>query len=246
MEAEMTARKGAAAMRSPVGWALLGLVIERPSYGYELMQRFERTYGNVLELSSPSQIYVALDTLGRKGLIEELPPEGPAAAVVRQPKPHYRATAAGLRGYQEWLIAQMRSERRRTRLFARQLAALEPGAALATIERYEYACLQEAREAPAGGGREPAVAADGGEEPAHAAGAAGLAARLVCEEERLAVGARLAWVEYARREFTALEGGRTAGGVRAAHDLGPAALDRGRAAPDGGRAALGGRRAARR
>ncbi|MFI5005662.1 MAG: PadR family transcriptional regulator, partial [Solirubrobacterales bacterium] len=207
----MTARKGAAAMRSPVGWALLGLVIERPSYGYELMQRFERTYGNVLELSSPSQIYVALDTLGRKGLIEELPAEGAAAAgVVRQPKPHYRATAAGLRGYQEWLIAQMRSERRRSRLFARQLAALEPGAALATIERYEHACLQEAKEAPAGGGREPAVAAGGSEEHAHAAGPAGLAARLVCEEERLAVGARLAWIEYARREFTALEGGRVA------------------------------------
>lgn len=214
----MTARRGAAAMRSPVGWALLGLVIERPSYGYELMQRFERTYGEVLELSSPSQIYVALDTLGRKGLIEELPAEGAAAAgVVRQPKPHYRATAAGLRGYQEWLIAQMRSERRRSRLFARQLAALEPGAALATIERYEHACLREAKETPAG---------TGGAEHAPAAGSGGLAARLVCEEERLALGARLAWIEYARHEFTALQGGRDAGQTL---EGGPGARDAGRA-----------------
>jgi DNA-binding PadR family transcriptional regulator len=29
-------------MRSLVNWALLGLVIERPSYAYELARRFER------------------------------------------------------------------------------------------------------------------------------------------------------------------------------------------------------------
>jgi DNA-binding PadR family transcriptional regulator len=194
MGAEETAKRGTAAMRSPVGWALLGLVIERPSYGYELMQRFERTYGDVLELSSPSQIYVALDTLSRNGMVEELPPERTAAAAVRQPKPHYRATAAGLDKYQEWLIAQMRSERRRSRLFARQLAGLEPSVALAVIERYEQACLREACELPKAAGEE------------HSA-AAGLAARLAREEERLTVGARLAWIEYARREFTTLANG---------------------------------------
>lgn len=186
-----TAKRGAAAMRSPVSWALLGLVIERPSYGYELLQRFERTYGDALELSSPSQIYVALDTLTRRGLIEELPADPATSVVVRQPKPHYRATAAGLDGYREWLIAQMRGERRRSRLFARQLAGLERRVALAVIERYEQACLREARELPKATAEE------------HSA-AAGLAARLACEEERLAVGARLTWIEYARREFTAL------------------------------------------
>ncbi len=177
-------------MRSPVSWALLGLVIERPSYGYELMQRFERTYGDALELSSPSQIYVALDTLARRGLIEDLPTDGAASVVVRQPKPHYRATTGGLDSYQEWLLAQMRGERRRSRLFARQLAALEPRVALAVIERYERACLREASELP--------KAVD------ETSAAAGLAARLADEEERLAVGARLTWIEYARREFATL------------------------------------------
>lgn len=178
-------------MRSPVSWALLGLVIERPSYGYELMQRFERTYGDALELSSPSQIYVALDTLGRHGLIEELPADTGASIGVRQPKPHYQATAAGLDSYQEWLIAQMRGERRRSRLFARQLAALEPRMALAAVERYEQACLREAHELPKAVVEEPSAAA-------------GLAARLAEEEERLAVGARLSWIAYARHEFAAL------------------------------------------
>ena len=41
-------------MQSPVNWALLGLVIERPSYAYELAQRFERTYdGRRSSLSQP-------------------------------------------------------------------------------------------------------------------------------------------------------------------------------------------------
>ena len=38
----------AAPMHSPVNWALLGLIIERPSYAYALAQRFERTYGSPL------------------------------------------------------------------------------------------------------------------------------------------------------------------------------------------------------
>jgi DNA-binding PadR family transcriptional regulator len=184
-------------MRSPINWALLGLVIERPSYGYELVQRFERTFGGELELSSPSQVYTALDTLTRRALIEELPPDGPSNGAVRQPKPHYRATADGVRRYQDWLIAQVREERRRSRLFARQLAALAPHAALTVIDRCEQACLHDARRTPLAG------AQDG---PAD--GPSGLAVRLVAEEDRLAVGARLSWIEYARREFGALAAGR--------------------------------------
>lgn len=183
-------------MRSPVSWALLGLVIQRPSYGYELVQRFERTFGDSLELSSPSQVYTALDTLMRRALIEEVRLTAEEAGVVRQPKPHYRATSEGIRSYQEWLIAQVREQRRRSRLFARQLAALDPQAALEVIDRYEQACLQEA------GSTSLAVVSGSMDGPA------GLAARLVSEEERLAVDASLSWIEYARRELGALAPGR--------------------------------------
>jgi DNA-binding PadR family transcriptional regulator len=184
-------------MRSPVSWALLGLVIERPSYGYELVQRFERTYGDALELSSPSQIYTALDTLTRRALIEELPADD-AAGAVRQPKPHYRATAGGVRDYQDWLTSQVHEERRRSRLFARQLAVLAPQAALAVIDRCEQACLHDACRTPVATVDDPS-----------ADGAAGLAARLVGEEQRLAMGARLSWIEYARREFGVLAAERS-------------------------------------
>lgn len=192
----------APAIRSPVSWALLGLVIERPSYGYELARRFERTYGDALELSSDSQIYTALDALARRALVEELPADAPASVVVRQPKPHYRATAEGLCAYQDWLIAQAQDERRRSRLFARQLAVLEPAAALAVIDSCEQTWLREACAAPDDGAANGS--AGDAEGSAGDGEAGGLAARLIHEEDRLAVGARLAWIEYARREFSAL------------------------------------------
>jgi DNA-binding PadR family transcriptional regulator len=186
-------------MRSPLNWALLGLVIQRPSYGYELVQRFERTYADALELSSPSQIYTALDMLARRSLIEEMPPEDAPPGVIRQPKPHYRATAEGVHGYLAWLIAHLGEERRRSRLFTAQLATLAPATALAVIERYEHACLEEASRLP--------IAGAGG---LHGDDTSKLASRLVCESDRLAMGARLEWVEYARRELIALVSGRLA------------------------------------
>src|ERR1700731_3478506 len=66
----MGARGGmaAASMQSHVNWALLGLVIERPSYAYELAQRFERTYDGSLALSSVSHVYTALRALQDRGL----------------------------------------------------------------------------------------------------------------------------------------------------------------------------------
>ncbi len=188
-------------MRSPVSWALLGLVIQRSSYGYELVRRFERTYEDALELSSPSQVYAALDALERRCLIERMTVDEDDAT--RQPKPHYCATAEGVHDYRDWLVAQLHEERRRSRLFARQVAMLACADALVVIERCERDCLRQASDTrPVGidDGQRPAGAddaqIDGLTHPTH------LAARLVGEEERLAVGARLAWIEYARRQLT--------------------------------------------
>src|SRR5450755_3254873 len=100
MNARATATRGPVArvskrdtgpMQSAVHWALLGLVIERPSYGYELAHRFEHAYAGMLHLSGISYVYTALDTLQRRGLIEEI--AGTRAG--RQPKPRYRATSDG-------------------------------------------------------------------------------------------------------------------------------------------------------
>jgi DNA-binding PadR family transcriptional regulator len=182
-------------MQSAVHWALLGLVIERPSYGYELAHRFESAYAGMLHLSGISYVYTALDTLQRRDLIEEIP--GTRAG--RQPKPRYRATGEGVRAYQARLTEQIQEDLRRARLFARQLAvfAQEPQMGLEIIERYGQTCLDEA-----GGAGMPSD-----DPPIDAI--SGLAARLVSEESRLSLEAKLPWVEYARREFKALAAART-------------------------------------
>jgi DNA-binding PadR family transcriptional regulator len=184
-----------APMQSLVNWALLGLIIERPSYAYELARRFERTYDGVLSLSSISHVYTALGSLRERELAEEIP----GTRSGRQPKPHYRATELGVAQYRNWLIRQIEEERRRQRLSVVQLAALgrHPQEALEVIARYEDACLEEARDTP--------LAAQFSEE---GEAGTGLVARLVAEGDRLAVGAKLAWVEYARHEFKALARGR--------------------------------------
>ncbi len=180
-------------MRSPFGWALLGLLIERPSYGYELLQRFQRVYGDMLALSGVSRIYEALEELQGHSLIEEFEPGTPEATLSRQPKPHYRATEKGIAGYQDWLVAQIGEERRRQWLFARQLGMLEPEAALEVIDHSETENLEAATKTTESQGEQPAPE-----------GTSGLAKRLADEEERLALGVRLSWTEYARRELRAL------------------------------------------
>ncbi len=193
---------GVPELRSPVSWALLGLVIERPSDGHELAQRFERTYGDSLQLNRASQIHVSLDSLVSKALIKEMPSSMSDPSGTSHPKPRYRATPKGVRGYQDWLIAQASEERRRSRLFALQIAALTPSTALKVIESYELACLEQLHEKPRATLQD--TAQDGRDN---------LAKRLASEEDRLAVGARLTWIEYARRELKALIEERDDGAV---------------------------------
>jgi DNA-binding PadR family transcriptional regulator len=174
-------------MTSPVNWALLGLLLARPGYGYQLVKRFEEAYSDVLALSSESHVYTALNELRRRGLIEEVT-DAPVARMGthRQPKVRYRATAAGADGYRERMFEQAGSDRRQSQLFVRQLAAMEhaPDVALQILESYERACLAEAR-------REPATSER-------------LVDRLLAVESRLAMESRLPWVEYARSQFSAL------------------------------------------
>ncbi|HEY4824429.1 MAG TPA: PadR family transcriptional regulator [Solirubrobacteraceae bacterium] len=191
----MLKRERVVPMRSPVNWTVLGLVIERQSYGWELWKRFERLYGDVLAVGSESNIYAALNKLRENGFIEEV--EGSRSVVpgaTRQPKPHYRATAEGLEAYEAWVIAQAREHSRRSLQFARQLGAFaqQPQTALAILGRYEQACLDD-REA-----RIPTIS----EFPTRVV--PGLADRLASSYGRSIKTATLGWIAYARQEFEAL------------------------------------------
>jgi DNA-binding PadR family transcriptional regulator len=164
-----------------------------------LVQRFLRTYGETLALSSHVRIYEALDSLRVRALIEEVKgPEPVSSSPKRRPKPNYRATELGVHSYEEWLLIQIDEERQRQRLFTRQLAMLEPHAALEVMDRYEEECLAEAND--------PEVAETERESVAH---------RLADQDEQLALEARLSWIRYARRELTALVDEDGGGGQRA-------------------------------
>ncbi len=173
-------------MHSPVNWALLGLIIERPSYAYELARRFERTYDGAIALSSVSHVYTALGTLRERELIREV---GDTAKASRSRR-RFAATERGLEEHSRWLVAQVAQERRRQRLLVLQLGALShsPERALRVLDEYEHECLAEAAATPAAG--EVSVG-----------GTCGLAARLLGEEARLRVGANLKWSQYAREQL---------------------------------------------
>jgi DNA-binding PadR family transcriptional regulator len=173
-------------MRSPVNWALLGLVIDRPSYAYELARRFERTYRDVLSLSSLSHIYTALGALQDRSLSEERPGARPG----RQPKPVYRATPLGIESYGEWLVSYVGEDRRRQVRFVLGLSALarNPNLLLEVLQRYEQAWLAPETETtvfelgsvPEGPGRE-------------------LAGRILSEQNELTVAAKLRWLRQVRQ-----------------------------------------------
>jgi DNA-binding PadR family transcriptional regulator len=180
-----------APMRSAVNWALLGLVIERPSYAYELARRFERTYRGVLSLSSRSHVYTALSSLQHRSLIEEV--AGTRAG--RQPRPSYRATPAGIQSYAEWLVSYVGEDRRRQALFVLGLSALasDVNSVAEILDRYEQAWLAQANHTP------PASIEGGGDQAR-----ASFVARVLCEENRLGVEAKLSWLADLREQVEQL------------------------------------------
>jgi DNA-binding PadR family transcriptional regulator len=175
-------------MTSPVHWALLGLVIEEPSYGMEFYRRYESKYGDVLPISESSHIYTGLKELERRGFVEEL-----WAGVGRQPKPRYRATRSGVRSYIERLVEQADVERDRPELWVRQLGAFvhEPAVALDVIERFERRYLK-------GAGSTESQSHD------TASDAHELIDNLVVDRQHLAEGEMVTWLQHAHDGFEAL------------------------------------------
>lgn len=94
------------------------------------------------------------------------------------------------------LVGELRKVSGRHQLCVRQLTAAlvnEPEAALDLAARSEQACLQEAARTPIAPVGEDASDAE-----------SQFALRLVAEENRLAMAARLQWVRYVRCELTAI------------------------------------------
>ena len=83
---------------SVLGYALLGLVHQRPSSGYDLRKLFAETAMGSYS-SSPGAIYPALERLEKRGLIKSVVEEGSGLRRRRV----YRVTAKGTRELKQWL-----------------------------------------------------------------------------------------------------------------------------------------------
>ncbi len=190
---------GSAVLRSQVACAVLGLVIEKPSHGYEIGQRFERRFGGFLSVGR-SSIYAALASLMDAALIEKMAGRS-TTGVSRGAKAgaSYRATARGARAYRGWLAERVRNDPQRVEMLGRMtLAGVHSvEAALDFIAGYERECVREAQELERPG--ESAASGCGG--------IAALVERLLIEERRRMIDAQLAWITYARAELRALRAG---------------------------------------
>lgn len=166
---------------------MLGLVLDRPSYGYELVSRFDRAFGEQPWewRVTPQAIYGALNDLEADALIEPVQQEGvrPIESSQRRSRQHYRVTATGARAMREWLAQPMMSNPSREELLIRLHFGETDDQALGDMLRlHAVECLEEL-------------------ERIGAAPDSTRAQRLVKEDRRLAVQARLSWIDFARAEL---------------------------------------------
>lgn len=88
-------------------YAVLGLLVQRRGYGYDLVQRFEEQVGSAWQLNAGA-IYVALDKLEQEGLARPLASEDDVRPVRRRtvrgaPRVIYEATTAGVERFDQWM-----------------------------------------------------------------------------------------------------------------------------------------------
>lgn len=82
--------------------AVLGLVIERPGYGYQLAQRLEERFG--ASGFAPSGVYSALDQLSRDEFVRAAGEMGPGPARRAAPRMIYEATDQGIEHFEAWML----------------------------------------------------------------------------------------------------------------------------------------------
>ena len=84
--------------------AVLGLLIERPGYGYDLARRLRERFGS--SGFAPTGVYSALDQLTGEGMVRSSgTPAGGAPSERGAPRMIYEATQAGREQFDQWMQA---------------------------------------------------------------------------------------------------------------------------------------------
>jgi DNA-binding PadR family transcriptional regulator len=147
-------------------YAVLGLIMERRGYGYDLAQRLAERLGPAWRLN-PAAVYQALNQLESEGMVRGC--ERPSSLRSngdrrRQPRLVYEATERGREALQSWLLAPaLRQEPIRSELALKlavaQASAEELRAVIDQAERLLKGALVECRlSEEAVGLRKPGVA----------------------------------------------------------------------------------------
>ena len=122
---------------------VLGLLVERPGYGYDLQQRIGARLG-FLGLSE-SAVYKILERLEREGWIEEMGRKEIGATRRGAPRVMYRATPLGRERFEQWMATPCERALLRDELQAK-LNVADPGDLpdlLAAAEAQGRECLAE-------------------------------------------------------------------------------------------------------
>lgn len=83
--------------------AVLGLVIERPGYGYDLARRLRERFGS--SGFAPTGVYSALDQLSAEGLVRAAGSLADGSAERAAPRTVYEATAEGREQFDRWMLS---------------------------------------------------------------------------------------------------------------------------------------------
>jgi DNA-binding PadR family transcriptional regulator len=187
--------------------AVLGLVIERPGYGYDLARRLRERFGS--SGFAPTGVYSALDQLSSEALVRNAGSRRDGASERAAPRTIYEATSKGIDHFERWMLGDSSLAPVRDELYMK-IALSKPHNLLRLVE------LAEAQE------RDCLVRLDALRQPAaHPRSApkvwSEMAVLLVRDAEIKQLQARVEWLQKARVVMSKLNSvqAKGAGGAQA-------------------------------
>jgi DNA-binding PadR family transcriptional regulator len=127
-------------------YAVLGLVIERPGYGYQLAQRLEERFG--ASGFAPSGVYSALDQLSRDELVRCAGEMGAGPRKRGAPRTIYEATEGGVEHFEAWMLEASPTPPLRDELHMK-IALCRPGdlsRLIEVVQGQELGCIGRLRD----------------------------------------------------------------------------------------------------